>query len=107
MGGWGIVNPTLGLSIGVHEIACHYMSHGSFSYFGLTDLDGEPLNYGRIDLPLLARILEMPRRCPHLRTIYRPADLNEDAIVNLKDIVDLADKWLQCTDPNTTRCDRL
>jgi len=107
MGYWQVINPTLRLSIDVYDITCHYMSHGSFSYFGLTDVDGEPLNYGRIDLPLLTKVLEMHRRCPHLRTIYRPADLNEDAIVNLRDIVDLADKWLRCTDPNDSRCDQL
>ena len=93
MGYWQVINPKLGLSIEVPDIVCHYMEHGSFSYAG--DVHGK----GRIDLPLLVKILEMPRRCGDLGTIYLPGDVNEDCTEDFKDIAEVADKWLECTDP--------
>jgi hypothetical protein len=108
MGCWEVVNPTLGLSIGVYDITCHYMSHGSFSYSGLSaDPPYDPFHYGRIDIALLAKILEMPRNCGHLGTMYLPADVDRDCKVSLADIAELADKWLECTDPNEDGCYQL
>ena len=94
MGYWQVINPKLGLSIEVPLIVCHYMGHGSFSYSG--SVHGK----GRIDVPLLVKILEMPRRCGDLGTIYLPGDLNEDCRVNFADFAELTDKWLESTDPN-------
>jgi hypothetical protein len=94
MGYWQIVNTELGLSVDVPDITCHYMTHGSFSYSG--SIHGK----GRVDIPLLAKILEMPRRCGDLGTVYLPGDLNEDCSENFKDIAEVAGKWLDCTDPS-------
>ncbi|HUS72181.1 MAG TPA: hypothetical protein VMY06_03870 [Sedimentisphaerales bacterium] len=101
MGWWQVINPKLGLSIEVPDIVCHYMEHGSFSYAG--DVHGK----GRIDVPLLGKILEMPRCCGDLGTVYLPGDLNEDCSENFKDIAEVADKWLECTDPGRDECDKL
>jgi hypothetical protein len=101
MGWWQVISPKLGLSIEVPDIVCHYMEHGSFSYAG--DVHGK----GRINVPLLAKILEMPRRCGDLGTLYLPGDLNEDCSENFKDFAEFADKWLECTDPGRDECDKL
>ena len=101
MGWWQIINPKLEISIDVPDIVCHYMEHGSFSYAG--DVHGK----GRIDLPLLVKILEMPRHCGDLGTIYLPGDLNEDCSENFKDIAEVANRWLECTDPGRDECDKL
>ena len=101
MGFWRIVNPKLGLSMDVYDVACHYMSHGSFSYSGLQyDLPHNPFHNGRIKIALLTKILEMPRRCGDLGTIYLPGDSNKDCKIDFKDFAGFADKWLQFTDPN-------
>lgn len=92
MGYWQITNSTLGLSMEVSEIELHYMQHGSFSFAG--DVHGK----GRIDLALLGKILEMPRRCGDLGTIYQPADTNRDCQVNLADLTELLDMWLEYSD---------
>ena len=94
MGYWEVVNPKLGLSIEVPDILCHYMEHGSLSYSG--DVHGKD----RIDVPLLARILEMPQRCGDLGTIYLPGDSNRDCNLNFADLADIADKWLDGTPSN-------
>ncbi|MBA7679379.1 hypothetical protein ES703_87671 [subsurface metagenome] len=94
MGYWQVINPKLDLSIEVPDIVCHYTEHGSFSY------DGDVHGKGRIDVPLLVKILEMPRRCGDLGTVYLPSDSNEDCRVNFADFIELADKWLESTDPN-------
>ncbi len=94
MGSWLVVNPKIELSIRVPDIVCHYIEHGSFSYAG--DVHGR----GRIDVPLLVKILEMPRRCGDLGTIYLPGDLNQDCEVNFKDFAEFTDKWLDSNDPN-------
>jgi hypothetical protein len=94
MGYWEVINPKLHLSIEVPDIVRHYMLHGSFSYWG--NLRGK----GRIDVALLARILEMPRRCGDLGTIFAPADLNQDCKIDLADLAKLAENWLNSTDPN-------
>jgi len=94
MGYWVIVNPDLGLSMPVYDIACHYMSHGSFSWRG----DVNPA--GRIDVPLMVTILGIPARCGDLGTKHLPADLNRDCRVDLKDFAELAQKWLGCTKPH-------
>jgi hypothetical protein len=88
MGYWQVINPKLGLSIEVPDIVCHYMGHGSFSYSG--DVHGKD----RIDVALLVKILEMPRRCGDLGTIYSPVDWNEDCQVNLADLAVFATYWL-------------
>jgi len=95
MGYWQVINPKLGLSLEVPDIVCHYMQHGSFSYWG--DRHGK----GRIDVALLAKILEMPRRCGDLGTIFAPADLNQDCKTDLADLAKLAERWLDSTEPNT------
>ena len=105
MGFWTIVNPKLGLSIDVYGILCHYMSHGSFSFSGQEiEPPHEPFHYGRVDIPLLMRILEMPQRCGDLGTKYLPADTNEDCQVNLGDAAELTDEWLNCTEPHEEGC---
>jgi hypothetical protein len=100
MGWWQIVNPKLGLSIDVYDITCHYMSHGSFSYSG-THIDPpyDPFHTGRIDLALLVEVLEMPRQCGDLGTLYLPGDYNKDCKEDFKDFADFADKWLNSTEP--------
>jgi len=120
MGHWRLVNPNLAISMDTYDIACHYMSHGSFSYSGLDyDSPHDPFHNGRIDIALLAKILQMPRRCGHLGTMYLPGDHNKDCRENFTDFADFADKWLQGTDPaqkdsgepqiayNIEECDRL
>jgi hypothetical protein len=94
MGYWMVINPKLGLSIEVPDILCHYMEHGSFSHSG--DVHGK----GRIDVPLLVKVLQMPRRCGDLGTIYPPGDSNRDCRLNFTDIAELANKWLDSTDPD-------
>jgi hypothetical protein len=94
MGYWQVINAKIGLSIEVPVIVCHYMGHGSFSYSG--NVHGK----GRIDVPNLVKILEMPRRCGDLGTIYMPEDVNEDCRVDFADFAELAEKWLESTDPN-------
>jgi len=94
MGYWQVINPNLGLSIEVPDIVCHYMQHGSFSYWG--DRHGK----GRIDVALLAKILEMPRRCGDLGTIFAPSDMNQDCKTDLADLSKLAERWLDSTEPN-------
>jgi len=94
MGPAGIVNPRLGLNVECYLMAIHYMSHGSFSHSG--DASGT----ARIDVPALMKVLEMPRRCGDLGTVYLPGDLNEDCKVDFTDFAELADKWLESTNPN-------
>lgn len=101
MGGWLILNPKLGLYIFVQDIKCHYMSHGSFSYSGqYIEEPHEPFHTGRIDIALLAKILEIPGECGHLGTMYLPGDSNEDCEVNFADVAEAAEEWLESTDPN-------
>jgi len=107
MGYWQIINPKLGLSIDVYDVACHYISHGSFSYSGLhIDSPNDPFHNGRIDIALLVKILEMPMRCGDLGTIYLPNDSNKDCKVDFKDFAEFADEWLRCTDPNEGECNK-
>ncbi len=100
MGGWGVVNPKLGVSIYIDRITIHYMRHGSFSYHGLWQPGGEPQHAGRIDLALLVKILEMPRHCGDLGTLYLPGDHNKDCKQDFRDFAKFADKWLESTDTN-------
>jgi len=94
MGYWKITNVKLDQSIEVPEILNHYMEHGSFSYSG--DVHGKC----RIDVALLVKILEMPRRCGDLGTIYSPGDLNQDCRVDIDDLTVFFEQWLEHTDPN-------
>jgi hypothetical protein len=89
MGYWQITNLKLGLSIDVPVLALHYMGHGSFGY------EGNVHAKSRIDLPRLVRILEMPRRCGDLGTVYQPADLNRDCRVDSEDFTIFTEQWLQ------------
>ena len=107
MGYWRIVNPKLGLSIDIYDIACHYISHGSFSYSGLQyGPPYDPFHNGRIKIALLTKILEMPRRCGDLGTIYLPGDSNKDCKVDFKDFAEFANQWLGSTDPNDGGCNK-
>ncbi|MBN2590297.1 MAG: hypothetical protein JXA96_10580 [Sedimentisphaerales bacterium] len=93
MGFFRITNATLGLSIEVPVITWHYMEHGSFSYSG--DVHGK----GRIDVALLKKILDMPQQCGDLGTIYSPADVNQDCIVDISDMTDFVEIWLNEINP--------
>lgn len=93
MGYWKVINPKLGLSVDLYDITFHYMSHGSLSYSG-------ELHNGRVDIAVLAKLLEMPNRCGDLGTLYLPGDLNEDCRMDFADLAELADKWLESTEPN-------
>lgn len=99
MGYWKVISPKLSLSIEVPEIVLHYLGHGSFSYAG------DVHEKGRIDVALLVKVLQMPRRCGDLGTIYLPSDLNKDCQVNFADFGELAEKWLECTDPSEGKSD--
>lgn len=92
MGYWQVKNLRLGLSIDVPELALHYMGHGSFSYAG--DVHGT----GRMGVPLLVKILEMPRQCGDLGTIYLPSDANKDCRVDTADFLELIERWLEDAD---------
>jgi len=95
MGYWRITNAALKLSIEVPEITLHYMEHGSFSYSG--DVHGK----GRIDVALLKKILEMPQQSGDLGTMFSPADVNRDGIVNTDDLSDFVELWLNEIKPNS------
>jgi len=100
MGYWQIVNPALGLTMDVYDIACHYMSHGSLSYSGLQITEPhEPFHCGRVKIALLARILAMPNRCGRLGTLFLPGDHNRDCREDFRDFAEFAQKWLGSTDP--------
>jgi hypothetical protein len=94
MGYWQITNLNLGLSIDVPVLALHYMEGGSFSY------KGNVHEKSRIDLARLVKILEMPRRCGDLGTVYWPADLNRDCRVDSDDFAILTEQWLQNINSN-------
>jgi hypothetical protein len=94
MGYWQITNLKLGLSIDVPVLALHYMEHGSFSY------EGNVHERSRINLPRLVKILEMPRRCGDLGTVYWPADLNRDCRVDADDFAIFTEQWLQNINSN-------
>jgi hypothetical protein len=101
MGFWRVVNPDLGLHIDLYDIACHYMGHGSLSYSGQqVETPHKPFHYGRAEVAMLVKILEMPRKCGHLGTIYLPGDYNRDCKENLADFAEFTQKWLASTDPN-------
>jgi len=89
MGFWRVRNPQLDLWIDVYEIACHYMSHGSFSYAGSVH------HSGRIDVEALVEVLEMPRRCGDLGTTFLSGNLDEDCLVDMSDIRELTKRWLK------------
>jgi len=92
MGPASIVNPMLKVTVDCPLIAMHYMQHGSFSYAG-------DVHAARVDVPLLLKALEMPKRCGDLGTLYLPSDLNKDCKVDLTDFAQLGDDWLALTDP--------
>jgi len=94
MGYCQIVNLKSGLSIQVPYIVSHCMRHGSFSYSG--DVHGKD----RLNIPLLAKILEMPRRCGDLGTIYLPGDLNKDCKVDTEDLAEFLKIWLEGKTPS-------
>jgi len=94
MGYWQITNLKVGLSIDVPVLALHYMEHGSFGY------EGNVHEKSRIDLPLLVKILEMPRQCGDLGTIFWPADFNMDCKVDADDFALFTEQWLQNIESN-------
>ena len=101
MGAYGIVNPRLGLTYWVLFLQMHYMEHGSFTCAKVYNPDLPQPYYGaRVDIPLLVKVLEMPRHCGDLGTLYLPSDLNEDCKTNSADFGKFADGWLESTDPN-------
>lgn len=93
MGFWQITNPSQAATLGVLFIEEHYLEHGSFEY------DSSVVSRGRVGVNPLLEILEIPKRCGDLGTIYRPADLNKDCHVDLSDLVDLSGQWLMDTEP--------
>jgi len=93
MGYWRIVIPDVDLSMVVYDITCHYMSHGSFSWWG----DFNPA--GRIDVPLMVKILGIPTKCGDLGTIYLPGDYNRDCRQDFDDLAEFTDNWLKTTNP--------
>ena len=93
MGYWQIVNPSLGVSMEVSEIARHFMEHGSFSYLG--NVHGG----GRTDVAALLKIIEWPSECGDLGTLYQPADLNQDCRVDIEDFTEFAERWLNAVEP--------
>lgn len=99
MGYWQVTNLKLGLSIEIPVLVLHYMDHGSFNFAG--DVHGK----GRIKVALLVKILEMPRRCGDLGTIYSPVDLNKDCKVNSADFIEFMEQWLKHTDSNKGKGD--
>lgn len=94
MGHQKLVNLKAGFSIDIPYIVSHYMEHGSFSY------SGDVHSKGRIDIALLVKILEMPKRCGDLGIIYAPADINHDCKVDSTDLMEFLDQWLEYSDPN-------
>lgn len=95
MGYWLVTNSDLKLSVEVPEITLHYMEHGSFSYAG--DVHGK----GRIDVALLKKILEMPQQSGDFGTMFSPADVNQDGIVNTDDLSDFVEMWLDEIKPGS------
>ncbi len=95
MGYWRVTNAALKLSIEVPEITLHYMEHGSFSYSG--NVHGKD----RIEAALLKKILEMPQQCGDLGTMCSPADVNLDCIVDIDDMSDFIETWLNEIKPGS------
>lgn len=93
MGYWEIVHAASGRSMQVPEIARHFMEHGSFSYIGTVH------GGSRTDVAALLEILGWPVKCGDLGTTYLPGDVNQDCNVDVKDLVELAQRWLASTDP--------
>ncbi len=100
MGWWTIVNPKLRLSYDAYEILLHYMTHGSFTYHGLKEPEGDLLHAARADVAQIVKLLEMPSRCGHLGTLYLPGHSNRDCKEDFKDLASLAGRWLDSTHPN-------
>jgi hypothetical protein len=46
----------------------------------------------------LVKVLEMPRQCGDLGTIYLPADVNKDCKVDSSDFLEFVERWLQDAD---------
>jgi hypothetical protein len=90
-----IVNATSGLSLGIPEIALHFMQHGSFSYLG----DIHP--GGRTEIATLVRILELPSACGDLGIAYDPIDLNRDGKVDMADFTEFAQRRLDSIESTT------
>ena len=92
MGYWKLVNSTLGLSLDVPVIICHYMQHGSFSFSGSVH------GASRANVAKLKEILNFPAMCGDLGIPYQPADLNRDCRVDFEDLAEMASRWLSTTD---------
>jgi hypothetical protein len=51
-----------------------------------------------LDVPALVQVLEMPSRCGDSGTAFLASDLNEDCEVNLLDVRELTERWLNDCD---------
>lgn len=98
MGFWRLVNPGQAKTMDVHGISLHYMRHGSFSFYGQRD-DQEVLHAGRLDVAELWTLLEMPRQCGDLGTLYASGDINRDCQVDIRDLDAYLKDWLTYADP--------
>ena len=45
-----------------------------------------------------------PTYCGASGTVYLNGDINEDCYVDFKDVAELTNDWVKCTDPNNTDC---
>ncbi len=93
MGYLEIVNPGQGTSMEVPYIAKHYLEHGCFEFAG--DVHGR----GRAMVNPLLQILEFPRQCGDLGTVYLPADSNRNCVIDMNDLAGLTRQWLSDTQP--------
>lgn len=66
MGFVEIINPDLGLSVGIPYVGLHFMEYGGFSYAG-------DIHTGRVNLPLLNTVLKSERD-PHWLLVEGDAD---------------------------------
>jgi len=105
MGFWRIVNPAQDKTMDVHDITLHYMRHGSFSFFGQGS-DETILHAGRQDVAGLRAILEMPRQCGDLGTLYAPRDINRDCQVDIRDLDTFLKGWLKSAGPHDSDISR-
>ena len=81
MGTVDIVNPALDLSVNIPILSLHTMEHGSFSYTS-------DLHRGRVDVPLLVRILELhyPEEPNEHQLVPEPIDLDNDFITDAEEL---------------------
>jgi len=91
------------------HVALNGTAHGSNFYIG-TDWSNPPRNnlnfIGSIDEVRISNTIPAPILiCGDWG--YPPGDINKDCYVDLRDMAEVADSWLECTDPNNTDCEPL